>query len=140
MVWLVVHILAVGAWFGCVATEVAFERTMGSSEADRLRISTLHDLVDRYVEAPAFIIAALSGAVLSFNTIWTAGLVAKIGVGLVAVVANVWCMKLVFDRARAAKEGRFEDWVAIDHAQHKWGGVVALGLVVTIAIGILRVA
>ena len=62
---LAVHILAVGAWLGCVLTEALFERALlGTSRENELILANLHKRVDLIVEIPAFSIAVLTGFVL----------------------------------------------------------------------------
>ncbi len=136
---LVVHVLAAGLWLGCLATEIAFEKAMEGDPAARDFVSRLHDRVDRLVEGPAFVIVAATGLVMLPQAVWTTGLVVKIGLGGVAVLLNVWCLKIVFDRADAARQGCGADWERIDRLQHVVGGGVAVALVAAAIVAVARV-
>ena len=135
-----VHVLAVGVWLGCLATEIVFEKAAAGDEALRPFLSRLHDRVDRFVEGPAFVVTAASGLALWAGTTTTVLLAVKIAVAVATILLNVWCVRIVFDRDRAAREGRWADWGRIDHLQHKVGGGVAIGLVVATGLGGLRAA
>ena len=135
----VVHVLAVGLWLGCLATEIAFEKAMEGDVAARGFVSRLHDRVDRFVEGPAFVAVAVTGLALLPQAAWTMGLMVKIGLGAAAVLLNVWCVKIVFDRADAAREGRDDDWGRIDRLQHAVGGGVTVLLVAATIVAVARV-
>ena len=135
---LVVHVLSVGLWLGCLATEIAFEKLMEADEAARGFVSALHDRVDRFVEGPAFVLTLVTGLMLAWDVTWTPGLVAKVGLGGAAIGLNVWCLKIVFDRADAAREGRDDGWRRIDALQHKVGAGVAILLVAATLVALGR--
>ena len=135
---LVLHILAVGLWLGCLATEIFFEKLMERDESARVFVSQLHDRVDRFVEGPAFVVTGVTGFILAQDTVWTPALIAKVGFGIAAILLNVWCVKIVVDRAAAAQEGRWPDWARIDRLQHKVGGLVAVLLVAATVTAIAR--
>lgn len=133
-----VHVLAAGLWLGCLATEIVFEKAMAADTAARGFVSLLHDRVDRFVEGPAFVVAFASGVWLALDVAWTAALAVKVACGLAATGLNVWCLKIVFDRADAARDGRWAAWEAIDHRQHVVGTGVALLLVAAAGIALAR--
>ena len=136
---LLVHILAVGIWLGCLATEIFFEKRMEAEAGARLFVSHLHDRVDRFVEGPAFVVTAATGAWLVRDATWTPLLAAKVGLGGAAILFNIWCLKIVFDRAAAASAGRWDDWAAIDRLQHKVGGLVTVLLIAAAVVALVRV-
>ena len=138
MIWTVVHILAVGLWLGCLATEIAFEKAMAADAASRLWVSRLHDRVDRWIEGPVFVVVAVSGAVLALRTPLTPLLAVKIGLGVAAVAANVWCLRLVFDRRAAAEAGDWAAWAAIDRRQHAVGTAVTVLLLAATGVALVR--
>lgn len=135
---LVVHVLAAGLWLGCLATEIAFEKAMESDPTARDFVSRLHDRVDRWVEGPAFVVVAATGVWLALHAAWTPLLIAKVAIGATAVGLNVWCLKIVFDRADAARDGRQDDWRRIDDLQHRVGAGVAILLVLTTLVALAR--
>ena len=127
-VTLMIHVLAAGIWLGCLATEIAFEKAMAADPSVRGFVSRLHDRVDRFVEGPAFVAVAASGAMLlvgggALGTV----MIVKIALGTGAVLANVWCLGLVLARAEAARHDPSGDaWIALDRRQHLAGTVVTV--------------
>jgi hypothetical protein len=79
---------------------------------------------DPIVEIPAFVIVLITG-VLMLTTVEGGGglLYVKIAFGLMAIAANVYCVWLVFRRARAANAGQWEAFGRIDHQQRTYGTV-----------------
>lgn len=133
---LVFHILFVGVWLGCVLTETLFERALlPEGENARRILARLHVRVDVFVEIPAFVLAALTGLYMALATPLTLVLALKILTAMVAVLANIYCVKLVFDRRTYAETGDWEAFEQADHRQHKVGAVVLLGILLAIVLG-----
>jgi hypothetical protein len=131
------HIVAVGVWLGCVLTEALFERALlGKGREQELLLAGLHWRVDLIVEIPAFVVALLTGALMLQSATPSALLHAKIGFGLLAAAANVYCVWLVFRRLAHARAGRWAAFDRVDHLQHKFGAVVLVGIVVALSIGV----
>ena len=127
---LVAHLVFVGLWLGCVLTEALFERALlGQGRAQELILASLHRRVDLFVEIPAFLVVLATGAALLASAPPSGLLHAKIGLALGAIAANVACVWLVFERARAAGLGDWGRFEKLDHLQHKLGAVVLLGIV-----------
>lgn len=62
---LLVHILLVGIWLGCVLTEALFERALlGKGREQEWILTRLHKRVDVWIEIPAFVGVLVSGGVL----------------------------------------------------------------------------
>lgn len=136
-VLLIVHLLSAGLWLGCVLTEALFERALlGRGRPQELILAELHKRVDTVVEVPAFLLVLGTGAAMLVSDGGGVLLQAKIGLGLVAILANVYCVWLVFRRAAAAKRGEWEAFLRIDHKQHLYGTVVLAGILLTAATGI----
>ena len=60
----------------------------------------------------------------------------KVGFGLLAIAANVYCVWLVFKRQAYASTG---DWTAFekaDHLQHKIGAVVLVAILAALCMGL----
>lgn len=132
-----VHLLCVGLWAGCVATEVWFERRLAAA-CLRGELAGLHRRVDLWVELPAVLLVAGSGLAL-----WSgrpvSGLPAlKLWLGLLAVLANLWCIKVVVLRDRAWQAGRLAEHDRLDRQQHRLGTVVVLGLAGALVAGLLH--
>lgn len=132
-----VRLTFAGIWLGCILTEVLFERALlGMGREQELVLVDLHKRVDKFVEIPAFV-AVLATGILPFTS--AAGgimLMAKAGFGLLAVVANLYCVWLVFHRADAAHAGEWQNFARLDHLQHKSGAVVLLAVVATLGTGL----
>lgn len=134
---LVVHLLLVGIWLGCVLTEALFERALlGKGRAHELILVGLHKRVDLLVELPALLGVLATGIVLLFSAGASPILQTKIAFGLLAILANLYCVWLVFRRARAATRGDWSQFEVLDHLQHKWGAVVLVGILVALGLGV----
>lgn len=132
-----IHLVFVGLWLGCVLTEVLFERALlNQGRTQELILVELHKRVDLFVEVPAFVAVLLTGALMLATTNPGPVLHAKIGFGLVAIVANLYCVWLVFRRAKAATAGQWEKFSHLDHLQHKFGAIVLLGILAALSVGI----
>jgi hypothetical protein len=134
---LILHLLFVGIWLGCVLTEALFERALlGKGRAQELILVVLHKRVDLLVEIPAFLVVLITGGLLLAGSGVGTLLQLKIGFALLAIAANVFCVWLVFLRARAAENGDWTTFAALDHLQHKFGAVVLLGILTALGLGI----
>jgi hypothetical protein len=133
---LLVHLVFVGVWLGCVLTEALFERALLGQGREQERILVgLHKRVDLWIEIPAFAGVLISGGLLLSQATWNATLQAKIVLGLVAIAANIYCVGLVFRRAKAADSGDWSRFEALDHLQHKWGAVVLVAILLALGLG-----
>lgn len=134
---LILHILFIGIWLGCVLTEALFERALlGQGRAQELLLADLHKRVDVWIEIPAFIAVVVTGGMLLLQAAPSAWLHIKIALGLLAVVTNGMCVGLVFARAKAAHAGNWERFDRLDHVQHKLGAVVLLALLGALGVGL----
>lgn len=136
-VLLPLHLASVGIWLGCVITEAIFERALlGKGRAQELILVELHKRVDLIVEIPAFIAVLVTGAAMLASVYPSPLLTAKIAFGLLAIATNIYCVWLVFRRARAAHSDQQAEFTRLDHLQHKFGVIVLLALVTALAIGV----
>ena len=134
---LVVHIVFIGIWLGCVLTEALFERALlGRGRVQELILVGLHKRVDLIVEIPAFLVVLITGGLMFASTNPSPALYTKIAFSLTAIVANIYCVWLVFRRAKAAVAGEWETFSSLDHLQHKFGAVVLIGILVALGIGV----
>ncbi|MBI3229887.1 MAG: hypothetical protein HYZ45_06825 [Burkholderiales bacterium] len=132
-----IHLIFVGLWLGCVLTEALFERALlGQGRTQEKILVRLHQRVDVWIEIPAFCIVLVTGALLLATAPASALLHAKIGFALLAIIANVYCVWLVFRRAKAAETEQWQEFAALDHLQHKIGAIVLLGILAAMGIGI----
>jgi hypothetical protein len=134
---LVVHLVLVGIWLGCVLTEALFERALlGKGRPQELILVGLHKRVDLMVELPALIGVLVTGAMLLAGAGESSVLHTKIAFGLLAIFANLYCVWLVFRRAKAATTGDWAQFETLDHLQHKWGAVVLVGILMALGLGV----
>ena len=136
---LVIHFTFSAVWLGCVLTEALFERALlaGDRSAHRT-LADLHVRVDKLVEIPSIAFVLVSGVWLSFlHFPSSAYFYTMLIAGIVAVVANAYCIWLVFRRRDAAHALRWDEFDKLDHLQHKIGGIVLAGLLVAIIFGVL---
>lgn len=134
-----VHLLFVGIWLGCVLTEALFERALlGQGPAQELLLAGLHKKVDLWVEIPAFTLVLLSGAALMASA-WARApgwaLAIKICLGLLAMGANAYCVRLVWRRAAYAQARQWAAFRAIDQQQHRWGALVLFSMLLALLLG-----
>ncbi len=129
---LVVHVFAVGLWVGCIATETLFEHTLGTEPRHAAAVAKLHVAVDLWVEAPAFLVVALSGAALAMTMPLTPLLLVKMALGGAAVLINVACVWIVIERQRAFAAGAVGRAATLDLWQHRSGGLLVVFLAATL--------
>lgn len=132
------HLVLVGLWLGCVLTEALFERALlGKGREQELLLAQLHWRVDRWVEVPVFLLVLLTGALMLASApaggLWQA----KLGFAALALVANAYCVWLVFRRLGHARAGAWDAFARIDHRQHKVGALVLLGIVGALGCGLV---
>ncbi len=133
---LLIHLIFVGVWLGCVITEALFERALlGQGRAQELILVALHKRVDFLLEIPAFLIVMVTGGMLLAGAPPSPLLHLKIGFGLLAIGTNIYCVLLVLRRARAANAGRWDEFARLDHLQHRFGAVVLLGILAALGLG-----
>jgi hypothetical protein len=139
-VLLPVHLTSVGLWLGCVLTEALFERALlGHGRDKELILARLHKQVDLFVEIPAIVLVLLTGVALLTTAPAHSLLHVKIGFALLAIVANAYCVHLVFRREQFASSGQWDEFDAADNAQHKFGAIVLLGILMALTLGMMMV-
>lgn len=134
---LALHLVFVGLWLGCVLTEALFERALlGQGRPQELLLSNLHKRVDLFIEIPAFMLVLMTGGMLWHQAQPGMLLHIKVGFGLLAILANAYCVHLVFKRHRLAVNGLWSAFEKTDHLQHKIGAVVLIAMLVALGIGL----
>lgn len=138
MSWLLaLHLLFGGLWLGCVLTEALFERALlGKGRDKELILARLHWKVDLAIEIPAILGVIATGFPLWRMASDTNLLSFKIAAALVAILANLWCVKLVRDRLHAGEAGDWDRFAQLDHRQHQVGAIVLVGIVVAAGLGL----
>lgn len=132
-----IHLAAAGIWLGCVLTEALFERALlGRGREQELLLAGLHKRVDLIVEIPAILIVLVTGGLMLQGAAPGALLHTKIAFGLLAVVANAYCVWLVFRRFGQASSGDWDAFARTDHLQHQIGAIVLVGILAALSIGL----
>ncbi len=137
--WLTaIHLACAALWIGCILTEALFERALlAGDRASHLLLARLHVRVDLLVEIPAFTGVLITGALLgSLDHSASSAITTMMLSGLGAIIANIYCVWLVFRRRDAAEAADWESFDKLDHQQHKFGALVLLFVVVALLSGI----
>ena len=135
--WLILHILALGVWIGCIATEAIVEHSV-RDDAQRDYVADVHWPIDLYVETPAFLLTAVSGGMLLRNAATDWLLWAMAGASLAAVGCNAACVAVVLARRNSRRRGDTVAYARLDDLQHKLGALLVALLVVALATGFAR--
>jgi hypothetical protein len=108
MTLLQVHIVTASAWLGLVAAETVME-LYGRDAASRRLIAQIHRRIDILFEVPLVALVLVSGAVL-LSRAWPASplLLAKVGAGMIGVIANAFCIPWVQARAKAVDDAKVQ--------------------------------
>ncbi len=126
---LFIHLMAIGIWAGCVATEAVLELALGKVPPERSGLAALHAKIDRFVELPAIFIALLTGASLLHLALWDQLLITKVSLGLAAVILNAIAAYTVHRRLQCLNAG---DMAGYD-VFNRWHERIGIGCVLTIA-------
>lgn len=136
--WLLVHLLALGVWIGCIATETIVEHSV-RGEGERDYVASVHWPIDLYVETPAFLIVGLSGAVLWSTTPHDGMLSLKVALGLTAVACNAACVWVVWARRQARRRNDVAAYARLDDLQHKLGAALVVLILAALGLGAARI-
>ncbi|MBI4208261.1 MAG: DUF2269 family protein [Deltaproteobacteria bacterium] len=107
------HVLALVLWFGSAAADIILELVLRktSSREGQLTLIRLHAIIDKTLETPGFLVTLITGFFLLMKYPNPSGpLYVKIGCGLAAAAANLFCVKKVLDRDRWAKSIAKDAW------------------------------
>jgi putative copper export protein len=86
---LFIHLMAIGIWAGCVATEVVCELEQKHVKFKDSYIASLHWNIDKFVEIPAIIITGITGYLLLSDVVFDSLLTIKVSAGVLAIVFNL---------------------------------------------------
>jgi hypothetical protein len=102
--WHLAHLAALASWGGLVAAEGVVELAPRTDD-ERRYAAKLHYWMDLVIELPLLGAVLLTGATLAARA-WPLSLVGwvKIGAGLVAIGANLWCVTHVVARHRQGRD------------------------------------
>ena len=124
-------------WLGCILTEALFERALlPKGQISRLTLAHLHVRVDKIIEIPAIFGVLFTGLIMFKQDIQTSpSLYIMLVSGIIAIIANLYCVLLVFQRRNAAVSADWSRFEALDHRQHKVGAIVLVGVLIALVSG-----
>lgn len=135
------HVLAVGLWSGCVATEVVCEKVLVHENKEVKRAAAqLRYWMDLIVGIPASLCVLASGAMMIANSGCPRSdriLAAKILAGGIAVGCNFACFSSVQKRYLASVSNDWDEYEAQDESQRRLGKGVAHGTLLALGLGLI---
>lgn len=129
---LFIHLLALGIWAGCVATEAVCELDQKYAKLKESYIASLHWKIDKFVEIPAIIITCFTGLIMLPDVTWTLLLSIKMLAGVSAVILNTVASYTVYQRYKYYSQNDEEQYLRY----HKLHEYIGIGCVVSLAIAI----
>jgi uncharacterized membrane protein YkvI len=80
----------------------------------------------------------LANAILMLGSArYSAAMIVKIALGLLAIVANLFCVVLLFRRATAAESGDSSRFRRYDRLHYQVGAVVLVAIFAALALGVI---
>lgn len=102
---LLIHLLALATWAGCVLVEVLLELIPKRSNQEAFNIADYHFYIDLFIEIPLLTTILASGFYLLQPAHLQGWFLIKIVLGLTAIGANLFCAVIVILRHRAGHRG-----------------------------------
>ena len=130
---LFIHLMAIGIWAGCVATEIVCELTQKHNQNGDQFVARLHWNIDKFVEIPAILMALVTGALLLETAPSDPVITIKIISGIAAVCLNTIASFTVYKRYKCYLENDMEGYNKFDLLHER----VGVGCVLTISIAII---
>jgi hypothetical protein len=131
---LLLHLVGIGVWMGCVAVEILIEVRRSNSTEQHFDTAALHQQIDLLVEVPALLLVACTGVAMLMEAKLTALLIIKVVFAVVAIISNAVCVWIVFKRQQATKIG-IEAVNAESERMNKMGIPLLSSWFLTLAIG-----
>jgi len=135
------HLVAIGIWAGCVATEAVLEIVLEKLPPHESGLALIHAKIDRFVEIPAIVAAlATGGHMLHQQTSWDGLLVAKVSLGVSAVVLNTMAAFTVQRRLRCLQANDMAGYGFFNRWHERIGIGCVLSIIGAIAVGGYRIS
>ncbi len=131
---LVLHMISLGMWAGCITVEMLLEQTHRGDFTQKKAMARIHYLIDKYVELPLLLLVLCSGFLLLNTERLSGKYLLKVICGLWPVVINLLCLIPVFRRRHAADRNdeksvdNYTWWIYAAFFSGLAGGAVALVL------------
>lgn len=133
---LFIHLIAIGVWAGCVATEVVCELEQKHVKFNDSYIASLHWSIDKFVEIPAIIITGITGYLMLNDVVFDSIITIKISAGVLAVAFNLVASYTVYKRYKCLLADNEEGYLKYDLIHERIGvGCVFFILVAIISGG-----
>lgn len=137
---LFIHLIAIGIWAGCVATEAVLEIALENAPPQQSGLAQLHARIDRFVEIPAIVVAVLTGGAMLHHAAWDTLLVAKVSLGVSAVLLNSVAAFTVHRRLQCLNAGDMVGYALFNRWHERIGIGCVLSIVGAIGVGGCRIA
>lgn len=137
---LFVHLIAIGIWAGCVATEAVLEIALEKTPPQTSGLASLHAKIDRLVEIPAIVVALLTGGAMLHHAAWDTLLIAKVSLGASAVVLNSIAAFTVHRRLQCLNARDMAGYQRFNRLHERIGIGCVLSIAGAIAVGGYRIA
>jgi putative copper export protein len=137
---LFIHLIAIGVWAGCVATEVVLEITQEKLPPNESHLAPLHAKIDRAVEIPAILVTLVTGGAMLHHATWDNLLVAKVSCGVAAVILNSIAAYTVHMRNKCLESGNTSGYAHYNTLHERIGIGCVISIISAIIIGGQRIA
>jgi putative copper export protein len=132
---LFIHLIAIGIWAGCVATEVVCELEQKHVKFKDSYIASLHWSIDKFVEIPAIFITAITGYLMLNDMAFDSLLTIKISAGVLAIVFNLIASYSVYKRYKCLVADNEAGYLKYDLIHERIGVGCVLFILVAIVSG-----
>lgn len=118
---LFIHLIAIGVWAGCVATEVVCELEQKHVKFKESYIASLHWSIDKFVEIPAIIITGITGYLMLDDVVFDSIITLKISAGVLAIAFNSAAAYSVYKRYKCLIANDEEGYLKYDLMHERIG-------------------
>ena len=131
----IVHVLLVGIWIGCIFIAWILEYARHGSVEEHRHLSVIHFRIDKYMEGSAMAGILLSGAYLYLRAPQPILIDVKVVLALIAISINFYCIYCFVMRQNAFMGNQVE--VAETYALNQDRVGIPLYLLATMVLGIV---
>jgi len=132
---LFIHLIAIGIWAGCVATEVVCELEQKHVKFKDSYIASLHWSIDKFVEIPVIFIAAITGYLMLNGVVFDSLLTVKVSAGVLAIIFNLIASYSVYKRYKCLVADNEAGYLKYDLIHERIGVGCVLFILVAIISG-----